>query len=140
MITEFKGEYRWLSNFHPCIIMYEGLEFQSVEAAYQAMKTLDPEIRKMFTTYDASTAKREGRKIKVRENWNAIKKSIMAELLLIKFQIPELRDKLLATGDEELVEGNWWNDTYWGVCNGVGENHLGKLLMATRLYLQTFEN
>ena len=52
--------------------------------------------------------------------------------LRIKFKNPELRSLLLATGNEELVEGNWWRDTYWGVCEGVGQNKLGKLLMQVR--------
>ena len=56
----------------------------------------------------------------------------MYKCLRSKFSAPELREKLLDTGDAELIEGNWWNDTTWGVCNGVGENRLGKLLMQIR--------
>lgn len=49
-----------------------------------------------------------------------------------KMSEPKLRSQLLSTGTAELVEGNWWNDRYWGVCNGRGENHLGKILMRIR--------
>ena len=67
------------------------------------------------------------------EDWDTYKKfMLMKRLLKMKFAIPELKEMLLATGDEELVEGNYWHDTIWGVCDGVGENHLGKMLMEIR--------
>jgi len=58
----------------------------------------------------------------------------MEELLFIKFggKEPLLTRALIATGDTELIEGNDWEDTFWGVCNGMGENNLGKLLMKVR--------
>lgn len=61
----------------------------------------------------------------------------MEELLVIKFsgKDPFLTRALMATGNAELVEGNTWNDTFWGICNGTGENHLGKLLMKVRANL-----
>ena len=52
--------------------------------------------------------------------------------LRYKFSNPDLKEKLLATGNEELVEGNWWGDQYWGICDGIGKNKLGKLLMKVR--------
>jgi ribA/ribD-fused uncharacterized protein len=140
MISEFRGQHRWLSNFHPCVIHYHGLTFQSVEAAYQAEKTLDLEIRKLFTTYDARTAKREGKKLKIRPDWNKIKERVMMELLELKFDHPDLRKLLIETGDEEIVEGNTWGDTFWGVCDGVGENKLGKQLMRLRRFIAIVDN
>ena len=77
-------------------------------------------------------AKRMGRQVTLRKDWEDVKISVMEKGLRMKFAIPELRDKLLATGEEELVEGNWWGDTCWGVCKGVGANNLGKLLMKIR--------
>ncbi len=81
-------------------------------------------------------AKRAGLRLRLRFDWPAIKLGVMSTGLDAKFQIPELRDKLLATGNAELVEGNSWNDTYWGMCRGVGDNHLGKLLMKIRAELK----
>jgi len=62
-----------------------------------------------------------------------VKVKLMFELVLEKFkQNPELKQKLLETGNQELIEGNTWNDTFWGVCNGQGQNWLGKILMLVR--------
>lgn len=132
MIKEFQGEYRFLSNFWPCRVKYEHVIFPSVEHAYQAAKTLDYEQRIEFMVLTAGQAKRKGAQLELRPYWEQIKVKVMGELLRLKFQDPELREKLLATGEEELVEGNAWNDTFWGVCNGVGQNNLGKLLMQVR--------
>ena len=74
-----------------------------------------------------------GRRVELREDWDAVKLGVMYEVLQAKFaQNPELYNQLKDTGTEEIVEGNWWYDKYWGVCNGEGENHLGKLLMWIR--------
>ena len=73
----------------------------------------------------------------LRPAWDDIKLNVMRDLVWRKFsEDPELRAKLLATGDAELVEGNAWGDTFWGVDqSGKGENHLGKILMETRTRL-----
>lgn len=73
-----------------------------------------------------------GRHVKLRKDWNAIKTDVMLSLVRGKFQWPELQKKLLATGDAYLEEGNTWSDTCWGVCDGRGENRLGKILMQVR--------
>ncbi len=132
-INSFQGEYRWLSNFWLCKIKCEGLLYPSVEHAYQATKTLDLEWRKRISNLqNPGKAKRFGRYSKIREDWEEIKQQVMKELITKKFQIPELKQKLLNTEDIELIEGNHWGDTYWGVSNKVGENHLGKILMKVR--------
>lgn len=126
MITSFTGEYHFLSNFYPWL-------GSSVEHQYQAAKTLDiTEKTNILNAHSAGAAKRMGRRCKIRTDWDSIKLDIMFELLKQKFSNQDLKEKLLATEDEYLEEGNYWNDTYWGVCNGVGENHLGKLLMKLR--------
>jgi len=56
----------------------------------------------------------------------------MLDLVRKKFENPLLRAMLLATEDAVLVEGNTWNDTFWGVCRGRGENWLGRILMQVR--------
>jgi len=130
MIGPFKGKYRFLSNFWPCEIVFEGLKFPSSEHAYQAAKTFDDTIRKQIAS--AATpgkAKRAGQQVELRPDWEAEKIGIMLEILRQKFSIPKLASLLLATGDENLVEVNHWGDTFWGVCQGKGENHLGRLLM-----------
>ena len=130
----FHNEYSWLSNFYPCDIIFESLFYNTVEEAYVASKTLDIEIRKHIQSlHSPSKAKRYGRLIELRLDWNEVKKGIMLDLLRQKFKHgTELGNKLVDTGTIELIEGNTWNDTYWGICNGVGQNNLGKLLMKVR--------
>jgi ribA/ribD-fused uncharacterized protein len=130
----FRGEFSFLSNFHPVEIKYGNLVFKSVESAFQALKSEDFEVRKMFVDLGPAEAKALGRKIKLRGDWNKIKDNVMEYLLRIKFKNIELRRALLATGEQELVEGNYWNDRYWGVDlrSNIGENKLGKLLMRIR--------
>lgn len=134
MIIEFKDKFKFLSNFHPCIVSYEGHTYQSVEAAYQAQKSHSEVWKKSCTKMTASACKSQGRKILIRNDWEDVKISIMFRLLKIKFTIPELRQALQDTGTEELIEGNWWGDKYWGFClkTNKGDNHLGKLLMQIR--------
>lgn len=133
MINSFSGEYRFLSNFWPHPIIYEGTTYPSVEHAYQAAKSTDQTYRnKVAATISPGQAKKLGKTVTLRENWEAFRLMEMEFLVRQKFFAPELAEKLLATGEESLVENNWWGDTYWGVCKGVGENHLGKILMKIR--------
>ena len=133
MISEFRKKYFFLSNFYQREIMYEGVPYTCTESAYQAQKTLDKEERLRISKYDPETAKQEGRKLTLRDDWDNVKLKVMYEICMIKFTTyPDLKRRLLETGNEELVEGNDWGDTYWGVCDGKGENHLGKILMRIR--------
>lgn len=132
-ITSFDGEYRWLSNFHIEHIKVDGLWFISVEHAFQAAKSEDPVFWKIIqTTKFPGGAKKLGRTCVLRADWEEIKLEVMETLIEIKFQNAELAHKLIETGDAELIEGNHWGDTFWGVCRGVGENHLGKIIMKVR--------
>jgi len=132
-IDSFKDEYFFLSNFYPCKIFYDGLIYTSVESAYQSSKTLSPIIRKDFINLSPSEAKLKGRKISLRPNFDNIKYNIMYELVSFKFvSNPELSKKLLETKDTIIIEGNYWNDTYWGVCDNTGKNNLGIILMQVR--------
>ena len=133
MINDFRGDYRWLSNFHPCLIVYDGITYPSSENAYQAAKFRDKNFRAKFVGILPAEAKKLGRSPGIVPYWDNIKLTVMEYILRQKFTPgTELAQKLINTGNEELVEGNWWNDTYWGVCRGVGQNHLGKLLMKIR--------
>lgn len=98
-----------------------------------AAKTLDPQERIQFERIAPSMAKQLGQRVTLRHDWEEVKLNIMYELNKQKFEwSPELRTALLATGDRYIEETNWWKDTFWGVCNGVGENHLGRILMRIR--------
>lgn len=132
MIKEFTGQYRYLSNFFSCDVIWDDVTYPSVENAYQAAKCERPEDRIYFETCKAVEAKKKGKKVKLRAGWDNIKLLVMESLLRQKFSTEPLKKYLLATGTEEIQEGNWWGDVYWGVFMGVGENHLGKILMKIR--------
>lgn len=138
-IESFSGEYRFLSNFYPSQVEFEGLVFSTVEHAYQAAKTVNVDERLLVQKAEtAAKAKQLGKVVALREDWDKVKLAVMEDLLRKKFRIQELRDKLLNTGDAELIEGNVWNDRYWGVCRGEGKNHLGRLLMQIRENIKAF--
>lgn len=134
-IKEFENEYRFLSNFFEEKVVYENIEWASSEAAYQAAKFIDPEIKKQFINLSPDKSKKLARKLsgQIRKDFHDIKYGIMYDIVLAKFSQHEyLKEKLINTGNEELIEGNWWGDIYWGVCNGSGQNNLGKILMDIR--------
>lgn len=139
MIDKFEGEYRFLSNFGKGQIEYEGEVYLTSEHFFQAAKTInDAEQRFVRLSATPGEAKRRGKKITMREDWDEVKDGIMRKALRLKFeQNPELAKKLLATGDQELVEGNNWGDAYWGVCFGNGQNKLGLLLQELRADMQS---
>lgn len=141
MIDRFRDEYYFLSNFYLCPVEYEGQIFNCVESAFQAAKTLDKGEREKFTDMAPTKAKHAGRRVALRSDWETVKVDIMHELIRDKFtRNPELAEMLKATGDEDLIEGNNWNDRFWGVSKGKGQNHLGKILMAVRDEIQKIIN
>lgn len=131
-IKGFQGEYRFLSNFYPVDITFEGLKYKSSEAAYQASKSLYEEVKETFTQLSAREARSLGGKIELRPDWETSKLNIMYRILREKFREPNLRGQLLNTGDLYLEETNYWRDTFWGVYNGAGLNYLGRILMVVR--------
>jgi len=137
-INGFQGEYRWLSNFWPCTIVYNENVFSTVEHAYQSAKVEDlllkEKIKNCATPPEAKDYFQKNN-IAVADNWTGQKKlSVMKELLWLKFggREPLLTQALLLTEDAEIIEDNTWEDRFWGVCNGIGDNHLGKLIMQIR--------
>ena len=137
-IDEFRGKYFFLSNFYNVKVTYDGLTYLNNEAAFQAQK--NPERAKEFLNLNPSEAKRLGRRVKLRTDWEDVKDDIMVEIVENKFfQNKDLMQKLLDTKDEELIEGNTWNDKYWGVCNGKGKNMLGKILMNLRAKISSHD-
>ena len=139
VIDSFRGDYEFLSNFYPCLISHDGLEYKNLEAAFQAAKCTSLNDRIKFTNLDAGEAKKIGRNVILRRDWETVKYFVMTELLVIKFAFnPRLMRSLRATGSAMLIEGNSWHDNYWGNCTCPkceavpGYNHLGKLLMVLR--------
>lgn len=133
VIFEFTYEWGFLSNFHSSEVVLDGLIFTSVEHGYQAAKTLDQDKKlEIQRAPKPGDAKRLGRAVPLRPDWDDVKEQVMLGLLRQKFSDDPLRSRLLATGDAVLIEGNTWGDRYWGVSGGQGLNRLGLMLMAVR--------
>lgn len=134
-IERFVGDYAFLSNFFPSTIIVGGRKYATVEHAYQAFKTSeDSEHETVRNAPTPAIAKKLGRSVTLREEMKSDvgRIKLMQKLVRLKFENPILRELLLATDNAELIEGNLWNDKFWGVCRGTGENWLGKILMEVR--------
>ncbi len=153
-ITSFHGENNkpgFLSNFYDSPVTYKGRTYNNVESAFQAAKSADEGTKDMFTDMAGAEAKKFGRKVKLRSDWESTdnngvptKVKVMGNILREKFKNPELRKQLLATGDAQLIEGNNWKDTYWGAVQNqsgeyVGANVLGQLLQQIRSEIRNEE-
>jgi len=139
MIDKFRGDYVWLSNFHPSFVEVGPVTAGTVEAAYQALKAKTKNDFHKILNSSPNTAKVLGRKVDIVENWERIKVIVMLDLLRQKFKRHSmLSDMLVDTDPQELLEGNTWHDNFWGDCycggcdNIYGQNMLGKLLMQVR--------
>ena len=137
-IQGFFGQYRYLSNFWDCDVEYEGLKYKSSEAAFQAAKCKNNNDRIQFTSMEAKESKAAGKHVKLRSDWEEIKVGVMLEIVRAKFtQNPKLAQALKQTQFAKLIESNKWCDNFWGVCecdicDGVGQNMLGEILMTVR--------
>ena len=152
IIDDFhKKPFEFLSNFYVCAFEYNNFLWPSSENAFQAMKT-EPENYDKFSRITPAEAKSLGRKLKIREDWKYVKVKIMYEILVSKFSNKDLRNRLMLTHESLIVEGNFWNDNFWGVHHEKGEilplnvikasclpcannNHLGRLLMHLREHI-----
>jgi ribA/ribD-fused uncharacterized protein len=134
MISSFTGKHFFLSNFYPCSVSYEGIVFPSSEHAYVAAKSDDVRDREYIATISsAGKAKQYSKRLILRNGWDSMRIAVMRDIVRIKFSCQELSTFLLDTGGEELIEGNYWGDTFWGQSPiGVGQNNLGKILMEIR--------
>jgi ribA/ribD-fused uncharacterized protein len=142
-ITRFDGDFRFLSNFYPSQVRVKGLVFPTAEHAYQAMKCRTDDERRAFTALDSpGAAKRRGRTVDLRLDWEQVKKRVMLAVVAAKFTQNEALCLLLVeTGTAHLEEGNTWHDNFWGACGcpeceGKGLNYLGEILMAVRLVVR----
>jgi len=139
-ITSFTGEHRWLSNFWIIDVVFEDVLYPSVEHAYVAAKTLDRATRYSIAKLSSpGAAKRAGRSLELRPDWDKVKLTVMKGLIRQKFMHVQLRRLLLSTGGAMLIEGNTWGDTFWGavyrdgaIPGWSGDNNLGKILMKVR--------
>jgi ribA/ribD-fused uncharacterized protein len=140
-IKSFSGEYSFLSNFYPAKVIYMGVLFPTVEHAYVAAKNPTRDFVLSIAALPvtkAAVAKKMGQRTKIRSDWDQVKLSIMETLLRQKFNEGELQKALIGTDNDQLIEGNWWHDNFWGGCNCKKctdipkYNHLGKLLMQIR--------
>jgi len=134
MIDNFTGQHYFLSNFYPCEILWKGQHWKTSEHIFQAEKSNNRLERQLIRSAPSpGMAKRLGRRVTLQPDWDNKRDDIMYEIVLQKFkQHKDIRKLLLKTGDQELIEGNTWGDTYWGVCKSVGQNKLGKILMRVR--------
>ena len=138
-IKSFRGKYDFLSNFYPCAIIHDGFEYKSLEAAFQAAKCDNLSERLKFQCLKPEEAKKLGKKIILRSDWETKKLFILRELIKLKFiGNPDLLNRLLETGDAMLIENNIWHDNFYGNCtcnrcqNITGFNYLGAALMQLR--------
>lgn len=136
MELKYKGRFvdNWFSNFNGGPVTVDYVTYPSVENYYQSQKTEDLRAREIFQKCSPSTAKKLGRNLNLRKDWDSIKTEIMFKGLLQKFK-PGTKQAaaLLSTGKAEIVEWNNWGDQYWGkTLDGVGSNVLGSLLMQIR--------
>lgn len=139
-IKGFFGEYRFLSNFEQTPVYFEGRLYPATENAYMAAKTLDLAVREVFLDIEPKEAKKLGRKIILRPDWEQVKFDVMLSINVDKYyRNLDLRAKLLATGAKYLEETNHWQDVIWGVCDGQGWNMLGQTLMNVRTLFRNLE-
>ena len=130
--------YPFLSNFHPSTIWINKKSYSTVEHAYQAHKTLNENSHELIRlSKNPADAKKLGRGVEMRSDWDHVKVDLMRSFLRLKFESPFLRDQLKNTYDYRLVYGNTWNDRFWGVCRGTGQNWLGILLEEIRSEIVT---
>ena len=141
MIDNFDGQYKFLSNFFIKEITFRGKKYATSEHAYAAYKaTNEGDHRLVQTQSSPRMAKRKGQEIKCVDNWEDIKYDLMLDIVKEKFQDPYLKSLLLSTGEQELIEGKYWHDNFFGncycskrdSCKKEGKNWLGKILMIVR--------
>ena len=131
MINGFTKEYAFLSMFFDRQIVFNDLTYKNAEAAYQAQKTDNEAMRKKFTRLLPTEAIRRAEKLPLRDDWDSIKDEALYQINKTKFSDAALRQKLIETRQEELINAINYTDER-GVFNGKGENKLGKVLMKIR--------
>lgn len=131
-IKVFKGDYAFLSNSFPCTIEIDGLVYSSAEAAFWAQRVKDEKARRKYTRLNPNKAREKGMQAEPIDDWEDIKLDVLMKVLKIKFSDPELKEKLLSTGNAKLINTNTYRDEYYGMYLGKGRNKLGVTLMSLR--------
>jgi len=132
-ITNFAGYYRFLSNFYYQPFIWNDREYRTAEHAYQSQKPrFEADANEVVLARTPGEAKRIANSCAIAEGFHERKLDIMESVCRAKFEVTTCRFLLASTGRRELIEGNTWGDIYWGVCKGVGQNNLGKILMKIR--------
>lgn len=136
-ISEFTGKHGFLSNFHDAVVSVDGVLYDTAEHAFQAAKCVYPhEAHRIRRAPSPGEAKRIGRTVTLRQGWIDDRDDVMHHIIAAKFAHGSLlAERLRGTGTALLIEGNGWGDRYWGVCEGVGENRLGRILTERRVEL-----
>jgi len=149
VIPKFEGDYFFLSNFYEFPVEYNiydrPVSLKTNEHAFQAAKykAMDADYPLAQADYFESVVKADtpgeakglGHKVKIDTGkWDSLKIDVMREVCWNKFKNDRMKSLLLATGPAMLVEGNTWDDVFWGRCNGKGYNMLGVILMEIRGY------
>jgi hypothetical protein len=133
VIDRFVGDFAFLSNFYESTIYVDGKRYATVEHAYQAYKSLDESVRATIRNAKSpAIAKKLGQSVDIRRDWESARVDLMRTFVRRKFENPFLRPLLIATYPARLVEGNFWNDRFWGICRGTGQNWLGRILEEVR--------
>jgi predicted NAD-dependent protein-ADP-ribosyltransferase YbiA (DUF1768 family) len=151
MITSFKGKYEFLDPAYYSLTQFDGVLYNSAEAAFLASQYDDPYFRSMFQ--DAALpiwrARDLAKRLQKRRDWiPELALQLMRQITFDKFtRSPNFRSLLLATCHEEIIAENNWHENFWGVCvcnlrpgkygqkvacRRPGSNHLGKILMSVR--------
>lgn len=142
--SQFRGDLAFLSNMYPCHFIIDDIDYPSVEHYFQSMKTSNVEEKKSIIEVESPVeAKKLGKKVSLRKDWETIKDIIMFDGVYAKFKQNEnLANKLIHTNDSLLIEKNSWGDKYWGVdySTGVGLNKLGKILKKVKMLLILSKN
>lgn len=139
VINEFKGVYRWLSNFAPADVVFRGVQYPTVENAYQSAKKDDTTWSIRCQMFSPAQAKKESRSLcMIHPDWDTMKIGVMFSLLVQKYNSEPYRSRLLKTGSTQIIEGNTWGDVFWGVDlkTGKGQNILGRMIMVIRTSIQ----
>jgi len=139
MINQFVDDYKWLSNFYPCLVELDGMKYQTVENAYQSAKNPDLKWKEFCANKSPAVCKTFSKHVVLTPRWDVIKVRVMRKLLNQKFNQDYFKELLLATDNEGIVEGNTWHDTFWGVdlMTSVGQNRLGIMIMNIREALRS---
>lgn len=138
MGSSFRNNHFFLSNFYLIDIKYRGHIYKSAEHLFQAEKCVEESDReKIRNAVTPKLAKIRGRFVKMRSDWELKKTEIMEKILRLKFRKSKMKKMLRETGDAQLIELNYWHDTFWGVCTctmhkRTGMNMLGIILMKIR--------